>query len=87
MAQTMINFRMDTDLKKQMEKVCSDMGMSLTTAFTIFAKTVTRENRIPFEVTAEPFYSKSNLDHLRRGIKALDSGKGIEHEIIEDDAD
>ena len=43
MAQTMVNFRMDEDLKKKMEKVCADMGMSMTTAFTIFAKTVTRE--------------------------------------------
>ena len=39
MAQTMVNFRMDEDLKKKMEKVCADMGMSMTTAFTIFAKT------------------------------------------------
>ena len=48
MAQTMVNFRMDEDLKKKMEKVCADMGMSMTTTFTIFAKTVTREKRISF---------------------------------------
>ena len=54
MAQTMVNFRMDEDLKRSMERVCSDMGMSMTTAFTIFAKKVTRENRIPFEVSAYP---------------------------------
>ncbi len=30
MAQTMVNFRMDEDLKKKMEKVCADMGMSMT---------------------------------------------------------
>ena len=84
MAQTMVNFRMDEDLKKKMEKVCSEMGMSMTTAFTIFAKTVTREKRIPFEVTADPFYSDSNLAHLQRGIKALNEGKGVEHDLIED---
>ena len=85
MAQTMINFRMDENLKKEMEKVCADMGMSMTTAFTIFAKTVTRERKIPFEVTADPFYSENNLSHLRRGIKALNDGKGIEHDLIEDE--
>ena len=58
--------------------------MSMTTAFTIFAKTVTREKRIPFEVTADPFYSDSNLAHLQRGIKALNEGKGVEHDLIED---
>ena len=84
MAQTMVNFRMDEDLKKKMEKVCADMGMSMTTAFTIFAKTVTREKRISFEVTADPFYSDSNLAHLQRGIKALNEGKGVEHDLIED---
>ena len=70
--------------QKKMEKVCADMGMSMTTAFTIFAKTVTREKRIPFEVTADPFYSDSNLAHLQRGIKALNEGKGVEHDLIED---
>ena len=84
MAQTMVHFRMDEDLKKKMEKGCADMGMSMTTAFTIFAKTVTREKRIPFEVTADPFYSDSNLAHLHRGIQALNEGKGVEHDLIED---
>ncbi len=85
MAQTVnVNFRMDADLKKSMEKVCEEMGLSMTTAFTIFAKKVSREKRIPFEITADPFYSESNMAHLRRGIAALNAGKGVEHEPIED---
>lgn len=82
-----VNFRMDEELKKNMEQVCSDMGLTMTAAFTIFAKTVTREKRIPFEVTADPFYSASNMAHLRRGIAALNSGQGVEHEIIEEPAE
>jgi len=80
-----VNFRMDSDLKKSMEQVCADMGMSMTTAFTIFAKTVSREKRIPFEVSADPFYSESNMAYLRRGIAALNAGQGVEHEPIGDD--
>ena len=38
MAQSMVTFRMDSDLKNKMEKLCDDLGMNLTTAFTIFAK-------------------------------------------------
>ena len=38
MAQKMINFRMEESLKNQMEEVCKEMGISLSTAFTIFAK-------------------------------------------------
>lgn len=87
MAQTMVNFRMDSELKKNMEKVCSNMGMSMTTAFTIFAKTVIRENRIPFEVTADPFYSKSNIEHLKRVIANIEDGtaKLEQHDLIEVD--
>lgn len=79
-----VNFRMDSNLKKEMEQVCADMGLTMTAAFTIFAKTVTREKRIPFEVTADPFYSASNMAHLRRGIIALNNGEGEEHALIED---
>ena len=50
MAQTNVNIRMDADLKRQFEAFCSDMGMSMTTAFCIFAKKVVREYRIPFEI-------------------------------------
>ena len=64
--------------------LCNDMGLSMTAAFTIFAKTVTREKRIPFEVSADPFYSESNLKHLQRVAAELIAGKSVEHEIIED---
>lgn len=76
---------MDEDLKKNMEYTCHELGMNLTTAFTIFAKKMTREKRIPFEVSIDPFYSQSNMEHLRRGVQALNAGKGIEHDIIEVD--
>lgn len=53
MASVNVNFRLDERVKKEMEEACRDMGMSMTTAFTIFAKRVSRERRIPFEVSAE----------------------------------
>ncbi len=74
MAQAMVNFRMDADLKKRMEAVCDELGMNMTTAFTVFAKKVTREHRIPFEVSSDPFYSESNLAHLREAQAQLDAG-------------
>lgn len=86
MAQSMVNFRMDSDLKKNMEQVCKDMGMSMTTAFTIFATQVSRERRIPFEISADPFYSESNMKHLQSVISDIESGKSIlkEHKLIEE---
>ncbi|HBQ27432.1 MAG: type II toxin-antitoxin system RelB/DinJ family antitoxin [Syntrophomonadaceae bacterium] len=87
MAQTMVNFRMDEDLKKSMEKVCSDMGLSMTAAFTIFAKKVAREKRIPFEVSADPFYSESNMKYLEQVIADINEGRAklVEHDLIEAD--
>lgn len=83
MGQTLVNIRMDEELKKNMEQTCQELGMNMTTAITIFAKKMTREKRIPFDVSIDPFYSESNVTHLRRGIKALNAGKGVEHDIIE----
>lgn len=87
MATVNVNFRMDEDLKAKMEKVCADMGMSMTTAFTIFAKKVSREHRIPFEVSADPFYSESNIRHLESIIQDIKEGKAhfAEHDLIEVD--
>lgn len=53
MSQTNINIRMDEKLKKQFDKFCSDVGMTMTTAFCMFAKTVVREQRIPFEIRTD----------------------------------
>ena len=38
------------------------------------------------KIVVDPFYSASNMAHLRRGIDALDAGNGVEHEIIEDES-
>ncbi|EFU75288.1 type II toxin-antitoxin system RelB/DinJ family antitoxin [Lachnoanaerobaculum saburreum] len=84
MAQTVnVNFRLDEADKKKMESVCSELGLSMSAAFTIFAKKMGREHRIPFEVSIDPFYCESNMEHLRRGIAALNAGLGVEHELVE----
>lgn len=80
-----VNFRMDADLKKSMEQTCSELGMSMTTAFTIFAKKVSREKRIPFEVSVDPFYSDSNMRYLEKIAHDVASGQAhfAEHELVE----
>ena len=86
MSQTMIAIRMDEDLKNRMESICRDLGMNMTTAFTIFAKKVCREQRIPFDVSIDPFYSDSNIRYLEAVKAHVDSGKArlVEHDLIED---
>ena len=82
----MVNFRMDKSLKTDMEKVCKAMGLSATSAYTIFAKKVCLEKRIPFEITADPFYNKENTAYLTRTISDIESGnvKLTEHNLIEE---
>jgi DNA-damage-inducible protein J len=85
MAQATVNFRMDETLKRNMEQTCADMGMSMTTAFTIFAKKVSSEKRIPFEVAADPFYSEKNMARLRKSIAQMEATGGTVHEVNLDD--
>ena len=80
-----ISLRIEDDVKKKAEQACADIGMSLSTAINIYLKKLGRERRIPFEVSVDPFYSESNMEHLRRGVEALNAGKGVEHDIIEVD--
>jgi DNA-damage-inducible protein J len=42
MATTSVTIRMDESLKKQAEKLFEEMGLNMTTAFTIFTKAVVR---------------------------------------------
>ncbi len=85
MATTSITIRMDENLKKQAEILFEDMGLNMTTAFTMFTKAVDRQNKIPFEITADPFYSEENQRHLKKAITDLEAGKGQGHELIEVD--
>jgi DNA-damage-inducible protein J len=91
MAQTMvnINFRIDESLKNGMERTCKELGISMTSAFTMFAAKVSREKRIPFEVSVDPFYNEKNTAYLKTLIDDVESGKTklTEHELIEVDDD
>ena len=88
MAQSVnVNFRMDEQLKKNVEDICQRMGMNLTTALTIFCKKVEQERRIPFEITADPdpFYSESNIRELKKRLDSINDGTAVleEHELME----
>ena len=85
MAQTNVNIRMDEVVKRQFNVICGELGLNMSTAFNIFAKTVVRQNKIPFELSVDPFWSEANQAHLRKAIADLEAGKGTAHELIEVD--
>ena len=78
-----INFRLEKDLKNELDILCGEIGMTVTTAFTIFAKKFVRERRLPFIVDADPFYSEKNMERLKRSIEQLETKGGTIHEITE----
>lgn len=53
--------------------------------FNLFAAKVGNEQRIPFEITADRFYSQSNMKVLEERAAKIESGKSIpkEHKLIE----
>lgn len=83
MAQTLINFRIDENTKKQLEEICNELGITMSTAFNMFVKKVIREKRIPFEVSIDPFYSETNINAINESIKQLKEGKVITKTIDE----
>ena len=85
MAQTTLSVRMDDSLKSDFDKVCNELGLSMTTAITMLAKKMTREKRLPFEVSVDPFYSEEKLARLRRSIAQMESTGGTVHEVNLDD--
>ena len=66
MAQTATTIRMDSDLKAEFDRLCDEFGMSANTAFNIYAKTVVRQRRIPFQIEADP-----TDEVMERGRKAF----------------
>ena len=85
MAQTTLSVRMDDSLRSDFDKGCNELGLSMTTAITMLAKKMTREKRLPFEVSVDPFYSEENLARLRRSIAQMESTGGTVHEVNLDD--
>ena len=74
MATTNVSFRMDAILKKQAETIFDEMGMNMTTAFTIFTKAVVRSGKIPFEIAVDPFWNANHQAHLDKVIAEYESG-------------
>lgn len=85
MAQTNINIRMDEVLKQQFDILCKELGLNMSTAFNIFAKTMVRQQKIPFEVSldvlnAETLAAVDDVNHRRNLSKTFHSVE----ELMED---
>ena len=78
-----ITMRVDEKLKEQAEILCEEMGLTLSTVYTMLLKAIVHTRSIPFKIQApDPFYSEKNQAYLMESIQELDAGRGQEHELI-----
>ena len=77
MSTTGVTIRMDEQLKKQAEELFAELGMNMTTALTIFTKAAVRQQRIPFELYVDPFYSEANQARLNAAIEGMQSRNSV----------
>ena len=84
MAETInVTIRLDKEVKENAERMFSDFGMNLSTAFNVFVRQALRQGKIPFDIY-DPFYSEKNQERLARSIADAEAGKVTIHELIED---
>jgi len=74
-----VNIRIDDDLKTRADNIFNELGLNMTTAFTMFIRQTIRQGGIPFEITTrtDPFYNPENMKVLRQSIKEAEEGKLI----------
>lgn len=87
MAQAMLSVRLDSEDKKEFEEFCEQTGMNVSVAINMFIKSVLREQKLPFEVKADPFYSAANMRRLKKATSDIEAGRVTEHELIEAEDD
>lgn len=83
MAQTSLSVRVSPEDKRLFETFCEQTGMNVSVAVNIFIKAVIREQKIPFEVKTDPFYSEANIARLKKAVAEANKGKLKAHELIE----
>ncbi|CZE47295.1 type II toxin-antitoxin system RelB/DinJ family antitoxin [Campylobacter geochelonis] len=79
---TLIQTRVDIELKKEAEALFKDLGLDTTTAIRIFLKQAVIRQGIPFEVSTDGFYSECNQKILAKSIDELNKGKIIKSEPL-----
>lgn len=79
-----VSARIDADLKQEAMEVLKEIGLDMSTAINVYLKEIVRSRKIPFELSADPFYSESNMNYLNNLIEEYETGKiqTEKHELI-----
>jgi len=74
MAMTSINVRVDERDKQLFDNFCSAIGMNMSTAINMFVKATLREQKIPFELNANSYFTGVNMQYIMEGIRSYQQG-------------
>ena len=82
---TTVSLRIEDKMKKELDDMCTEMGMNITTFFMIYAKRALRDRKIPFEIVAprDPFYSKENMECIKESKQQIAEGKIVQKTMEE----
>ena len=81
-----VNIRLDEATKSNAEMTLAAMGLTIPVIVNMLLKQIIRTGSVPFEITTgqDPFYSESNMNHLRKVIAEAEAGRSMHyHDIIE----
>lgn len=85
MSQATFSVRMDENLKRQFDGLCQEFGMNASTAINIFARTVVRERRIPFEIASpEPEITREGALRVFQALRAQAKRSGASEMTLEE---
>jgi len=87
MANTSMNIRMDSEVKRQAKELFAHFGLDMTTAVNMFLKQSIRQRGIPFSLQLDPFCSDDNQERLAQAAARMERTGGTVHEITEADDD
>ena len=81
---TQVSFRIDEGVKADAESLFSHLGMSLSTAISVFLRQAIAQRGIPFPIQEDPFWSPRNQSHLENVRSDYERGMHFsEHELVD----
>lgn len=78
MPQTTVSIRMDDSLKKDFDNICNELGMTMSTAVIMLAKKMSREKRLPFDVSIDPVYNEQTQAVLYETLHGIGLSKAYD---------
>ena len=79
-----LSIRTDDSKKHNFEGFCESIGITVSSAVNMFMTACLRENKIPFELKADPFWTEENQERLKESIKQIEERKVSEHDLSEE---